>query len=1468
MTDSSAARDIVLSPSPLNAARVVQVPRSSIAEIVRLCGDPDGATVEVNGLPVPRSEWHLVPEDRDHVLIYVPVHGGGGKDPMRTLLTIAVIVAASALQPTLIGALGEVGGAIAQAGILTAGMFLVDALAPIRMPSTQTQDYTGSPSYSLTGGRNEMRPFSPVPAVLGQHRMFPPLGARVFTELAENGDEFLRMLFVWGYGPLGGIEDTDLRIGDTPLLNFSDIEVESRPGYASDKPITILPPIVTQEGIGTLLSNDGGPVIRTAPAGSDEISVDIILPRGLVEFRDNGSRAGRTVSIRVRYREVGEEDWFAFGGTVNFSSGSIGFPMNSLSAGQWSLYAEHNGLVSPYPGSSPRRNSIRLAEFHVNVTGDGEIEIGALQNVPNPGVTGLAVAIESPGPPAEISWADGSAAFNTQLFEITDRTTSVVRKNHNWRVDRDKQYEVELYRETPDSETDLIQDEVNWYVLRGIRNEEPINFPHPLAITAIRIKATDQLQSVIDSLNADPYSICPVWDGEEWGSPEQTKNPAALFRYVLMNPANARARSSYQIDDEALGDWYEFCVEHGYEFNMIRDFSSSVWDCLSDIAAAGRASPTLTDGVWSVVIDRPGKPVVNHITPRNSWGFSAEKPFYFRPHAFRIPFINAERGYVQDERIVYDDGYDESNATLFESIQLRGFTDPDLVWKFGRFHIAQARLRPETYTLFQDFEHLVARRGQKVRVSHDVPLWGSGSGRVKALITEGSDTAGVVVDDRIISTGESYVMRFRLSDGQSVLVPLAAVPPGETDTVMFADPVATAQGPQVGDLFMFGVSNLETVELLVKNIERHNDLVAKLILVDEAPEIYEADQGAIPPFDPDMTGPVDITRIPPSAPSIISIQSGTAALEEFGGVVRPGILVSLAAGPGTVRIRQYRIRYREQGTTPYRYASSEAEAMRLTEVREGATYQIQAQAISIYGVESAWSNVSVEAVIGELEDPSNVTGFRVNVVGYDAHLSWNRVTDPDRSHYRIRWSPEKGGATWAESVDMIDKVSRDATSATVPAMVGTYLIKCVDYGGRESPVAAAAITNIARLQGLNFVEEFVQETPDWNGTGDGAEYNPTLGGLALTTRIPIADDFEAEDFGPGWQSTGGNTSIEAIGDAYSGSRVMAIDNGSGQQDNVYRYDVSDEESLRVDFRIRGAPGDMPVQDLELTQIQLTLRPYDSGDSPLGSEVLLGYIDTIDPPTEWTRFSDIASLYEGADLPGGTAYALIKITKQSDPGASGVWQLDDLMIGPPGSGEVESGRGTFDLDGYVDLGGVFTSRLMATLKISGENLSSDLYDTVDLYTLSDLYGASEGQYSAALYVSITDDDPAGTPTWSDWIGFVVGDYTARAYKFRIELTGLPPSVTPIVQFVRVEVDMPDRFFPFEQSITGGGSRVDFAPPFYVIPEIGLSVNNGQEGDKYTISNKDETGFDIAFTNGGSPVSRVVSGIAQGYGSQEV
>ena len=87
-----------------------------------------------------------------------------------------------------------------------------------------------SPTLLLQGARNALRPFSVIPSVLGVHKSVPPLGARSFTEIVGD-DHYLRILVVWGYGPL---KIEDVKIGNTPIEEFEEVVFAMKPGQVSD----------------------------------------------------------------------------------------------------------------------------------------------------------------------------------------------------------------------------------------------------------------------------------------------------------------------------------------------------------------------------------------------------------------------------------------------------------------------------------------------------------------------------------------------------------------------------------------------------------------------------------------------------------------------------------------------------------------------------------------------------------------------------------------------------------------------------------------------------------------------------------------------------------------------------------------------------------------------------------------------------------------------------------------------------------------------------------------------------------------------------------------------------------------------------------------------------------------------------------------------------------------------------------
>ena len=73
--------------------------------------------------------------------------------------------------------------------------------------------------------------------------------------------------------------------------------------------------------------------------------------------------------------------------------------------------------------------------------------------------------------------------------------------------------------------------------------------------------------------------------------------------------------------------------------------------------------------------------------------------------------------------------------------------------------------------------------------------------------------------------------------------------------------------------------------------------------------------------------------------------------------------------------------------------------------------------------------------------PDDVTNFDAIVSGDNVILGWDAIAALDLSFYAIRFSSETSGATWANSTTDTEKVPRPATTFTVPARSGTYMIR-------------------------------------------------------------------------------------------------------------------------------------------------------------------------------------------------------------------------------------------------------------------------------------------------------------------------------------------------------------------------------------------------------------------------------------------
>jgi len=199
------------------------------------------------------------------------------------------------------------------------------------------------------------------------------------------------------------------------------------------------------------------------------------------------------------------------------------------------------------------------------------------------------------------------------------------------------------------------------------------------------------------------------------------------------------------------------------------------------------------------------------------------------------------------------------------------------------------------------------------------------------------------------------------------------------------------------------------------------------------------------------------------------------------GTVIVAMDITIGASPDNF-VREYQVEYKRTADANFIVHSKGTVDLfhRVLNVISGDNYTVRVKAINSLGVEST-SVTATRDIVGEIDPPSDVQDFAINIVGSDAHLSWESIPDADLNYYVINFTTETVNPEWQNSFTLINRVSRPATSVTVPARTGSYLIKAVDKLGNFSSNEAIITTNITAIG--NFTNaNTATENPNFTGT--------------------------------------------------------------------------------------------------------------------------------------------------------------------------------------------------------------------------------------------------------------------------------------------------------------------------------------------------------------------------------------------------
>lgn len=385
-------------------------------------------------------------------------------------------------------------------------------------------------------------------------------------------------------------------------------------------------------------------------------------------------------------------------------------------------------------------------------------------------------------------------------------------------------------------------------------NENTVEGLYFTELTQVNIlaKASKRLSGVIKQYNFIAHSILPVWNGTDWNTEEETRNPASIIRALLLDSRfNNRPEKEENIDNESLVEYYEWCEQEGYFTDMVISEDIKISALLDRLTVNCQATWTFINDKYYFGIDKPKDPV-GIFNQHNTYNFSFTKNITKSITALRLGYIDNTTYTEQELSLYYYDGdvhtqpkvntTDADYEFIFQEIKY--LTDKSAVEKIGTYRLKLIQEKRNSYEFTTGLESIVLRRYDKVMLSNTTNMKNSSTGLIKELLTSGGNITGFKLYSRIdIPTNSKITIRSLDTANEKLVVNTYDVANyGKSDIIELSTPIlndGVIQGAgsrkglskytewyHDGDLFEVGQDDIR--EVLVQDIRYNQDLTATI----------------------------------------------------------------------------------------------------------------------------------------------------------------------------------------------------------------------------------------------------------------------------------------------------------------------------------------------------------------------------------------------------------------------------------------------------------------------------------------------------------------------------------------------------------------------------------------------------------------------------------------------------------------
>lgn len=1013
---------------------------------------------------------------------------------------------------------------------------------------TQTQ--------SITGVGNQTDPFGAITKVYGNVRIYPKFPGKVQTQYTEvvGSDQFLRFLLLVCRGPVT-LNRQQLKIGETSIENFQDVELNILEGRSTDPPLTIYTRDIRETSLAIGLTQAADWQTQTTELNANEVSVDWGFLRGLQRATKNGGRDAITVNVQIEYSLVGSGVWQGFDQAKIFNYIFLGaFPKQPLYGPVvvWSDSGDARTVTCTMLRSNGTTVAIPLVLSGTTKIVSAEVDLTKLLSASASAADSNRLIRIGHYQQFTTTEEHPEGEYNDLIqigtlgstFPTTGKTTSVVRRNHTWKPSVKGQYHVRMRRITAPGDVSRDIDETTWTALRTIRYETPVVEPN-CALIEGRIRATEQLNGVIENFSAQPQSWLRTFDGANWTDPVLSDNPAWAVVDILTGynenipelsvPLSAINGPSFK----AFADW---CTANQFSFNYAFEDTDNMEDAARLAAAAGRGSLDEIDGEYIIVIDQPQSIIRDHLTPRNTWGFESSATYPDVVHALRVKFKNFFLNFQDDERIVYADGYTASNATIYELVEYRGITNPDQIYKFARYELAERLLIFEQMSVSMDLEQLMVTRGDLCSLSHDALLVGQGWGHITSVEISGSAVVAIKIDASVFMlAGQTYGVSIRTTAENATIDAQVINEDATVSRLRLITPL-TGTLPAVGDLVTFGewgeITQLVTIKD-IRNTEDNGFMAARVTVVPYVAGKYTADTGAIPEHTPIISIIDTPLNLRPPTPTIRSIRSDQEAanIQDNGSYnANMSILVDFEPDfkPAQVFIQAQARLWLDPSVdvNPHQWINSPMEEgtngeLVINNVDVTLIYEVRVRSINKlnFSLVSPWSATQTHTVLGDTLAPDPPTAVSGLAGDRSAIISWTNPTDGAGGTLIDFDAVEVWGGLINDSAEALYLGETAADTFIVPDLVNgsTYYfwLKARDFAGNLSDYHATQYVGLTVAPASNVVinkDKALLASKTLNSLEDVLvlEFTTTGKKVQATARIFIDDSVLNSGSGADW----------------------------------------------------------------------------------------------------------------------------------------------------------------------------------------------------------------------------------------------------------------------------------------------------------------------------------------------------------------